>query len=184
MSDSSLDILQIDVESVHETNAVEVSHVANEYKQADVKMTIILSDDEPVYQKARRLSQVEKDIVNAQIDEWLERGIVRPSVSDFASPVVLVKKKDDSYRLCVDYRLLNKKIIKERYPLPLIEDELDRLQGSKVFSTLDLKDGFFHVRVDEASVKYTSFVVPDGQFKFLRVPFGLCNAPFFRDMFA
>lgn len=75
-------------------------------------MTIILKDDKPVYQKARRLSQAEKDIVNAQIDEWREQGIVRPSVSDFASPVMLVKKKDGSHGLCVDYRLLNKKIIK------------------------------------------------------------------------
>lgn len=191
--DNPLNIFQIDVEDVYEVNAIDTMHVQNEYKQAittfienykpnkiidtDVKMTIILKDDEPVYQKARRLSQAEKNIVNAQIDEWREQGIVRPSVSDFASPVVLVKKKDGSHRLCVDYRSLNKKIIKDRYPLPLIEDQLDQLQNSKFFSTLDLKNGFFHVRVDEASVKYTSFVVPDGQYEFLRVPFGLCNSP-------
>ena len=103
--------------------------------------------------------------------------MIQPSVSDYASPVVLVKKKDRSSKLCVDYRALNKKIIKDRYPLPLIEDQLDRLQDARVFSTLDLKNGFFHVCVDDASIKYTSFVVPDGQYEFLKVPFGLCNSP-------
>jgi len=81
-------------------------------------MTILLRDDEPVYQKAKRLSRSKKDVVNAQIDEWVKRGIVRLSTSDFATPVVLVRKKDGIGRLCVDYRLLNKKIIKNRYPLP------------------------------------------------------------------
>jgi len=80
-------------------------------------MTIILKDDEPIYQKARRLSQSERDIVNDQIGEWERQGMVRASTSDFASPVVLVKKKDGSHRLCVDYRMLNKKIIRDRYPL-------------------------------------------------------------------
>lgn len=159
-----------------------VMNMISEYKpnkthETDVKMTIILKDDEPVYQKARRLSQYEKDIVNAQVDEWKKEGIIRESISDFASPVVLVKKKNDSRRLCMDYRMLNKKIIKDRYPLPLIEDQVDRLQNARVFSTIDLKNGFFHVRMDEASVKYTSFIVPDGQYEFLRVPFGLCNSP-------
>lgn len=149
----------------------------NKLREIDIKMAIVLRDDEPVYQKARRLSQAEKDIINVQIEEWEKQGIVRPSTSDFASPVVLVKKKDNSYRLCVDYRLLNKRVVKDWYPLPLIEDQLDRLQNAKVFSVLDLKNGFFHVRMDEASIKYTSFVVPDGQFEFLRVPFGLCNSP-------
>lgn len=73
--------------------------------------------------------------------------------------------------------MLNKKIIKDGYPLPLIEDQLDQLQDARVFSTIDLKNGFFHVRMDESSMKYTSFIVPDGQYEFLRVPFGLCNSP-------
>jgi len=79
--------------------------------------------------------------------------------------------------LCVDYRQVNKKIIKDRYPLPLIEDQLDLLQGAKIFTTLDLKNGFFHVSLDEESRKYTSFITPDGQYEFLKVPFGLCNSP-------
>jgi ribonuclease HI len=79
--------------------------------------------------------------------------------------------------LCVDYRQLNKKIVKDRYPLPIIEEQLDSLQNAKFFSTLDLKNGFFHVKIDEQSKKYTAFIVPDGHYEFLRVPFGLCNSP-------
>jgi len=102
---------------------------------------------------------------------------VRPSTSDYASPIVLVTKKNGEPRLCVDYRMLNKKIVRDRFSLPLIEDLLDRLQSVVVFSTLDLRNGFFHVPVKEESIKYTSFIVPDGQFEFLKVPFGLSNSP-------
>jgi len=175
---SEIDFLS--VQSVETRRAI--TSLIENYKpsrtvEIDIRMKLVLKDDEPVYQKARRLSPSEKAIVNAQIAEWEEQGIVRPFSSDYASPVVLVRKKDDSHRLCVDYRQLNKKIIQDRYPLPLIEDQLDQLQGANLFTTLDLKNGFFHVRMDDSSVKYTSFIVPDGQYEFLRVPFGLCNSP-------
>ncbi|XP_011858346.1 PREDICTED: uncharacterized protein LOC105555908, partial [Vollenhovia emeryi] len=191
---SLAEVCQISVVSDREGDTVDVSHVHNaEYKQivksvvdsyrpnrireTGIKMKLVLKDDDPVCLSPRRLAMAERNEINAQIDEWLENGIVRPSVSDYASPVVLAKKKDGSNRLCVDYRLLNKKIVRDRYPLPLIEDQLDALQNATVFSTLDLKNGFFHVRMDESSVKYTAFVVPDGHYEFLRVPFGLCNSP-------
>jgi len=159
MIDVMRDPNTIDVDMSRSEHKHVVENLINSYKpvqtrETDIRMTIILKDEEPVYQKARRLSQYEKNIVNTQIDEWKREGIVRESVSDFASPVVLVKKKNGSHRLCVDYRMLNKKIIKDRYPLPLIEDQLDRLQDARVFSTIDLKNGFFHVRMDESSVKY------------------------------
>lgn len=112
-----------------------------------------------------------------KVDEWIRGGIVQPSLPEYASPVVLAKKKDGLLRLCVDYRQLNKKIIKDRYPLPLVEEQLDLLQGAKYFTTLDLKNGFFHVPMDEQSRKFTAFIVPDGHYEFLRVPFGLCNSP-------
>jgi len=108
------------------------------------------------------LSQPEKQEVDKQLKEWLDDGIIRPSNSDYASTVVLIKKKNGDTKICIDFRKLNQKIIKDRYPLPLIEDQLDRLQGAKIFSTLDLKNGFFHVEVAEESRKYTSFVVPTG----------------------
>lgn len=149
----------------------------NKARETNIKMKLILKDEEPVYQSARRLSPSEREEVNAQIDEWLAEGIIQPSISEYASPVVLVRKKDGAARLCVDYRHLNKKILKDRYPLPLIEDEIDLLQGALLFTTLDLRNGFFHVAVEESSRKYTAFVVPDGHYEFLKVPFGLCNSP-------
>ncbi|GFX53705.1 transposon Tf2-9 polyprotein [Trichonephila clavipes] len=146
-------------------------------EMTNVSMRIILKDDIPVYQPARRLSFSENQDVNKQIDEWLEQGIVRPSSSEYANPIVLVKKKDGTIRLCVDYRKLNRKLVKDRFPLPLIEDVLDKLQGAKVYTTLDLKNGFFHVDVIENCKHLTSFVVPDGQFEFNKVPFGLSTSP-------
>ncbi|GFV64516.1 transposon Tf2-6 polyprotein [Trichonephila clavipes] len=146
-------------------------------EMTNVSMRIILKDDIPVYQPARRLSFSENRDVNKQIDEWLEQGIVRPSSSEYASPIVLVKKKNGTTRLCIDYRTLNRKLVKDRFPLPLIEDVLDRLQGAKVYTTLDLKNGFFHVDVNEDCKHLTSFVVPDGQFEFNKVPFSLSTSP-------
>ncbi|GFT26387.1 retrovirus-related Pol polyprotein from transposon 17.6 [Trichonephila clavipes] len=95
----------------------------------------------------------------------------------FVKPVftIDIKKKDGTTRLYVDYR--NRKLVKDRFPLPLIEDVLDRLQGAKVYTTLDLKNGFFHVDVNEDCKRLTSFVVPDGQFEFNKVPFGLSTSP-------
>lgn len=90
---------------------------------------------------------------------------------------MLVKKKDGATRVCVDYQKLNEKIIKTRYPLPIIEDQIDRLQGAKIFNTIDLKNGFFYVRVANDSRKYTAFIVPNGHYEFLRMPFGLSMLP-------
>jgi len=172
---------EIDVSHIpeleHQIKELVTNYNPNKSREVDLKMSIMLKDEKSVYQQARRLSALEKDQVNAQINEWMRDGIIQPSLSEFASPVVLIKKKDNSIRLCVDYRQLNKKIVKDRYPLPIIEDQLDLLQNAKFFSTLDLKNGFFHVKIDEQSRKYTAFIVPDGHYEFLRVPFDLCNSP-------
>ncbi|GFS68221.1 retrovirus-related Pol polyprotein from transposon 412 [Trichonephila clavipes] len=145
----------------------------NKIETTALKMKIILSDETPIAQRSRRLSLPEKREVEKQIDEWLEQGIIRESCSDFSSPVVVCIKKDGTMRLCIDYRKLNKKIVKDRYPLPIIEEVLDKLGNGKIFTMLDLKNAFFHVDVDEASRKYTAFVTETGQYEFLKVPFGL-----------
>ncbi|GFX77154.1 retrovirus-related Pol polyprotein from transposon 412 [Trichonephila clavipes] len=119
------------------------SYKPEKTESTDVTMRIILKDDIPVYQPARRLTYAEKQIANKHIEEWLEQGIIRPSSSEYASPIVLVKKMNGDSRLCVDYRQLNRKLVKDRFPLPLIGDVLDRLQEAKVYTTLDLKSGFF-----------------------------------------
>ena len=113
------------------------------------------------------------------ITEWLDKGIIRWTSSDFSSPIVLVKKKDNSYRLCVDYRWLNKKAVCEDFPVPVIDNVINQLHSAHVFTILDLKNGFFHVDIKEASVKFTSFVthVVSGQYERLKCPFGLTNSP-------
>ena len=89
--------------------------------------------------------------------------------------MVVVPKKDGRYRVCIDFRDLNKQVIRDHYPMPIIDDQMDRLCKAKVFSTIDLKDSYFHVNIDEKSRQYTSFVTPDGQYEFTRAPFGLCT---------
>ncbi|GFU73476.1 retrovirus-related Pol polyprotein from transposon 412 [Trichonephila clavipes] len=160
----------------------ELEKLIQDYKSektatTDVTMRIILKDEEPVCQHPRRLAFTERQEVNKQIEEWLNEGIIRPSSSEYASPIVMVKKKDGSSRMCIDYRKLNQKLVKDKFPLPIIEDVLDTLQEAKVYSTLDLHNGFFHVDVDEDCRKYTSFIVPNGQFEFNKVPFGLSTSP-------
>ncbi|GFX59975.1 retrovirus-related Pol polyprotein from transposon 297 [Trichonephila clavipes] len=139
------------------------NYCPNKTETTALKMKIILSDEKPIAQRSRRLSLPEKREVEKQIDEWLEQGIIRESCSDFSSPVVVCKKKEGTMRLCIDYRKLNKKIVKDRYSLPIIEEVLDKLGNGKIFTMLDLKNAFFHVDVDEASRKYTAFVTETGQ---------------------
>ncbi|GFX35932.1 retrovirus-related Pol polyprotein from transposon 297 [Trichonephila clavipes] len=146
-------------------------------KTVNIELDIALTDDEPIFHKPRRLPFAERDIVDAQVDEWVKNGIVEPCSSPYASQVVVVKKKDGKSRVCIDYRRLNRKLIKDNYPLPLIDDILNCLQNAKIFTTLDLKNGFFHVAVNERSRKFTSFVTHNGQYQFRRTPFGLSTCP-------
>ncbi|GFY48696.1 hypothetical protein TNIN_414301 [Trichonephila inaurata madagascariensis] len=108
---------------------------------------------------------------------YVENGIVEPCSSPYASQVVVVKKKDGESRVCIDYRRLNYKLIKDNYHLPLIDDILDCLQNVRIFTTLDLKNGFFHVAVNEKSHTFTTFVAHKGQYQFRRMPFGLSTCP-------
>lgn len=141
------------------------------------EMKIHLTNDTPFHAYPRRLSYHERGEVQKMLDSLLDRKIIRPSDSPYASAIVLVKKKSGETRMCVDYRTLNKVTARDNYPIPLIEDCIDYLGEKRYFTTLDLKDGFFHVSVTPESTKYTSFVVPQGQFEYLRMPFGLKNAP-------
>ena len=103
--------------------------------------------------------------------------MISPSSSPWASPVVLVRKKDGSHRFCVDYRNLNAVTKRDRYPLPRVDDLLDQMQKSQYFTTLDLSSDYWQIRVHEKSREKTAFVTPQGQFEFLVMPFGLANAP-------
>ena len=146
-------------------------------KSTNIEMKILLKDDEPVYHSPRRLPFTERTIVDTQVEEWIKDGVVEPCNSEYASQVIVTRKKCGTPRICIDYRKINKKVVKDRFPLPLIEDQLDKLQDAKLFTTIDLKNGFFHVAVEKSSRKYTAFVTHRGHFQFLKVPFGLCNSP-------
>ena len=138
---------------------------------------IPLLDEVPVRQRHRRIPPSEYEAVKAHIDQLLRDQVIQESSSPYASPIVLVRKKDGSLRMCVDYRLLNAKTRKDAFPLPRIEESLDALAGAQWFSTLDLASGYNQVAMAERDKQKTAFCTPFGLFEWNRMPFGLCNAP-------
>ncbi|KAJ9525170.1 hypothetical protein QJQ45_020696, partial [Haematococcus lacustris] len=124
-----------------------------------------------------KLSPKEEAEVKRQVSELQARGLIEPSSSPYGAPVLFVEKKDGSLRMCVDYRALNKLTVKDRYPLPRIDDLFDKLAGKKVFSSLDLQSGYHQIRISEADRPKTAFLTPMGQFQFKVLCLGLTNAP-------
>lgn len=141
------------------------------------ELKLVLTDTKPFHYNPRRLSQYEKKELRKILDNLLQKGVIRESESEYASPIVLVKKKNGEIRMCVDYRHLNKIILRENHPIPVIEEQLEIVGDKCYFSILDLKDGFYHINVVEESRKFTAFVTPFGVFEFTKMPFGLKPAP-------
>ncbi|GJT29667.1 putative reverse transcriptase domain-containing protein [Tanacetum coccineum] len=131
----------------------------------------------PVARAPYRLAPSEMKELSVQLQELLEKGFIRPSSSPWGAPVLFVKKKDGSFRMCIDYRELNKLTIKNRYPLPRIDDLFDQLQGSSVYSKIDLRSGYHQLRIKEEDILITAFRTRYGHFEFQVMPFGLTNAP-------
>ena len=124
-----------------------------------------------------RMAPTELKELKSQLQELTDKGFVRPSFSPWGAPVLFVKKKDGSMRLCVDYRQLNKVTIKNKYPLPRIDDLFDQLKGATWFSKIDLRSGYYQLRVKESDVPKTAFRTRYSHYEFLVMPFGLTNAP-------
>ena len=131
----------------------------------------------PIKQRPRREPLGMQDVVKEELIKMEAQGIIEPSNSPWASPVVLVKKKDGTIRFCIDYRKLNEVTLKDAYPLPRIEDNLDALKGARWFTTLDLASGYWQVEMDPGDKEKTAFCTRYGLYQFKNMPFGLCNAP-------
>jgi transposase InsO family protein len=142
-----------------------------------VKHKIDTETKYPIKQRLRRTPVHLEDTIHQHIDEMLDRNVIEKSSGPWASPVVLVRKKDGSTRFCVDYRKLNEATIKDAYPLPRIDETLDHLAGARWYSTLDLLSGYWQVEVEAKDRAKTAFITKRGLFQFKVMPFGLCNAP-------
>ena len=132
---------------------------------------------ESIRQPAYRLPMCKRIVVEQCVDEMLSDGIIRPSESPWASPITLVPKKDGTTRFCVDYMTLNAATKKDAHPLPHIQDIFYELCGAKIFSTLDLKSGYWQIPMSVNSVAKTAFTCHLGLYTFVCLPFGLTNAP-------
>lgn len=147
------------------------------------KQKLHLKDHTPVYQRNFRLPHMQKPIIDSLIEKMRNNKILSPSVSEYNSPILLVSKKplpgqnEKRYRFVVDYRLLNKKLLSDKFPLPRVDDILDRLGNARFFSQIDLLNGFHQIELDEESKDLTSFSTDKGSFKFNCVPFGLKVGP-------
>ena len=143
-----------------------------------VEPCIIETEDaKPVKCKPYKMAHKLQEVLRKEIKDMLSAGVIRRSHSPWAAPILFVAKKDGSQRMCIDYRKLNNLTVQNSYPLPSIDNMLNRMNGATVFSTFDLKAGYWQVKLSESSRHKSAFICEEGLFEFNRMPFGLTCAP-------
>ncbi|CAL9221332.1 unnamed protein product [Arabidopsis halleri] len=183
-------ICSLEIPSHQEEENPKISHLVQDFADIFAEPTALppfranhdhkiplLEGSNPINQRPYRYALHQKNEIDKMVQELLSKGTIQPSSSPYASPVVLVKKKDGSWRLCVDYRGLNGMTVKDRFPIPLIDDLMDELGGSAVYSKIDLRAGYHQVRMDPNDTHKTAFKTHSGHYEYLVMPFGLTNAP-------
>ena len=189
--DSEDQTVQVNGDRTTTPHAVEVQNILNQFsdvfprelptglppqRSLDHRIDLV-PGAEPPHRAPYRMSPKGLDALKKELQELTDKGYIQPSVSPFGAPVLFVPKKDGGLRLCVDYRALNKVTVHNRYPLPRIDELLDRLKGAKIFTKIDLRSGYYQIRVHPDDVHKTAFRTRYGHFEFLVLPFGLTNAP-------
>ncbi|KAK9136133.1 hypothetical protein Syun_015463 [Stephania yunnanensis] len=137
----------------------------------------LLPGTQPIACRPYRMTPAEQEEVRRQLDELLEKGFIHPSMSPWGAPILFVKKKDGTMRMCIDYRKLNQVTVRNHYPLPRIDDLFDQLKGARFFSKIDLRSGYHQLRIRVEDIQKTAFSTRYGLFEFTVMPFGLTNAP-------
>ncbi|KAJ9545394.1 hypothetical protein OSB04_025101 [Centaurea solstitialis] len=177
--DSKKDKLEVkDVEVVRDYPEVFPEDLVSLPPDREIEFRIdLVPGATPIAKAPYRLAPSELKEMLAQLQELLDKGFIRPSTSPWGAPVLFVKKKDGTMRMCIDYRELNKVTVKNKYPLPRIDDLFDQLQGAKFFSKIDLRSGYHQLKVREEDIPKTAFRTRYGHYEFLVMSFGLTNAP-------
>ena len=185
LADLKFDQISLDADTKSKLHKLIVEHLDIFAEcDSDVGTTVIVfheidtGDSRPLRQPARRTPYGDqRTAIENEITKLLGAGIARPSTSPWASPVVMVKKKDGSWRMCVDYRRLNTVTKFDCFPLPRLDEALDAVANCKVFSSLDLAMAYHQVPVEPQDIEKTAFITHVGLFEKTKMPFGLCNAP-------
>ena len=142
----------------------------------EIKFAIeLLPGTTPISKAPYRMAPTELAELKKQLQELLDKGLIRPSVSPWGAPILFVKKKDESLRLCIDYRELNRVTVKNKYPLPRIDDLFDQLAGAAVFSKIDLRTGYHQLKIKPEDVPKTAFRTRYGHYEFLVLPLSLIH---------